>query len=623
MLQTLPEVNYLAKDYASFRRLMLDRLALLLPKGIQDQPADLQVALVELLAYTADHLSYYQDAVATEAYLGTARSRISLRRHARLLNYRLHEGCNARVWIYCEVTEEQNVTPDWRFLTEGPDPVVFEPCHFPRLYPQHNSIELISCEATRAILKLSSNLGRLKLEAGDLLLMKKMNGERGVPLYHVVRLTTAVALDPGDVMDVTWDPKDKLPFSIEQVAVQGNIILADHGRTLEPEQLEAIQLPLPVERMSAGSDMPSTQTLDPQQSTAKLCLRLPARMLTYAEPVADELIGPRKSFLPAAKLLSRDARRALPQIKELRNTEASWVPRLDLLESDKTDAVFVVESEHDGSTSLRFGDGMFYGRCPADPHFRIRYRVGNGRAGNVGAEAVCRVEGPYLRGVTAYNPLPAQGGEDPEPAEQVRIFAPQAFRSQSRAINAEDYARLARGFRDVRANAEFRWTGSWYSVYLFIDRQGGEPIEENFKRDLVQYLDGYRLAGYDLEIRGATYVPLIIKFAFEIKPGFTPQAVSAALKETLGKDDLPGDRRGYFHPDQWSFGDQVYLSHFYKTVLSVPGVAALDVSEFRRQDASGKGARTQGVIEIRAHEIVSHNISYQQNGLQVTIKEAV
>ena len=61
---------------------------------------DLGVTLVELLAYVGDYLSYYQDAVGTEAYLGTARQRISVRRHARLVDYQLHEGCNARAWVH-------------------------------------------------------------------------------------------------------------------------------------------------------------------------------------------------------------------------------------------------------------------------------------------------------------------------------------------------------------------------------------------------------------------------------------------------------------------------------------------------------------------------------------------
>ncbi|MHB1057976.1 MAG: putative baseplate assembly protein [Rhodanobacter sp.] len=95
----MPEIDYLAKDYASFRQLFLDRLALDMPAWQERHVPDLGIALVETLAYTADQLSYYQDAVATEAYLGTARRRISVRRHARLVDYRMHEGCNARAFV--------------------------------------------------------------------------------------------------------------------------------------------------------------------------------------------------------------------------------------------------------------------------------------------------------------------------------------------------------------------------------------------------------------------------------------------------------------------------------------------------------------------------------------------
>jgi len=94
-----PDINYLAKDYDSFRQLILDRLALLVPDWQETHVPDIGIALVELLAYAGDHLSYYQDAVATEAYLRTARQRISVRRHARLVDYPMHEGCNARTWV--------------------------------------------------------------------------------------------------------------------------------------------------------------------------------------------------------------------------------------------------------------------------------------------------------------------------------------------------------------------------------------------------------------------------------------------------------------------------------------------------------------------------------------------
>ncbi len=94
-----PEINYLARDYQSFRQQLLDRIALTMPAWQERHVPDLGIALVEVLAYTADYLSYYQDAVATEAYLDTARRRISVRRHARLVDYRMHEGCNARALV--------------------------------------------------------------------------------------------------------------------------------------------------------------------------------------------------------------------------------------------------------------------------------------------------------------------------------------------------------------------------------------------------------------------------------------------------------------------------------------------------------------------------------------------
>jgi len=103
-----PKIDYMAKDYASFRRLMLDRMATIMPEWQERNAADLGVVLVELLAYVGDHLSYYQDAVATEAYLGTARRRTSVRRHARMLDYYMHEGCNARAWVYIKVNEEES-----------------------------------------------------------------------------------------------------------------------------------------------------------------------------------------------------------------------------------------------------------------------------------------------------------------------------------------------------------------------------------------------------------------------------------------------------------------------------------------------------------------------------------
>src|SRR5437763_5022540 len=112
-----PEIDYLAKNYPSFRQLMLDHLALQVPGWTERSEADLGIVFVEVLAYVADYLSYYQDAVATEAYLGTARRRPSIKRHVRLLDYVLHEGCNARVWVQVQVSERLTLPQATQLLT--------------------------------------------------------------------------------------------------------------------------------------------------------------------------------------------------------------------------------------------------------------------------------------------------------------------------------------------------------------------------------------------------------------------------------------------------------------------------------------------------------------------------
>jgi predicted phage baseplate assembly protein len=111
-LATPPDIHYLARDYDTIRQAMLDRIATLVPSWTETHEADPGITLVEALAYAADRISYLQDAVNTEAYIGTARSRISLRRHARLVDYQVGEGANARAWIYLSFAPSNSAAPN-------------------------------------------------------------------------------------------------------------------------------------------------------------------------------------------------------------------------------------------------------------------------------------------------------------------------------------------------------------------------------------------------------------------------------------------------------------------------------------------------------------------------------
>ncbi len=92
-------VDYEARDFWSMRTALLDFASQRYPRWADRLEADTAVMLVEAMAALADELSYYQDRLAREAHLETATQRRSLRRHARLVDYRVHDGLGATTWI--------------------------------------------------------------------------------------------------------------------------------------------------------------------------------------------------------------------------------------------------------------------------------------------------------------------------------------------------------------------------------------------------------------------------------------------------------------------------------------------------------------------------------------------
>jgi hypothetical protein len=66
-------------------------------RGRRDREADdLAITLSEIMAAASDLIAYYQDRVAGEAYLNTARKRRSIRDHARLVDYRPQPAARRR-----------------------------------------------------------------------------------------------------------------------------------------------------------------------------------------------------------------------------------------------------------------------------------------------------------------------------------------------------------------------------------------------------------------------------------------------------------------------------------------------------------------------------------------------
>lgn len=676
---TAPAIDYLAKDYASFRQLMLDRMAVLVPQWRERHAADLGVTLVELLAYVGDYLSYEQDAIATEAYIGTARRRVSVRRHALLVDYPMHDGMNARVWVRLEVGSAFTLPlfdarGRTQFLTRATiqgQPLrgvishdatnyrdalatgvrVFEVVDAPELlalFPEHNVMRFHTWGARECCLPrgatsadLKGRLANLKNKVvafGEVIGPRTGTARDADPTRrHAVRVTNVrVMHDPVDDIDVTrieWADQDALPFPIcvsskidsgviEDVSVAwGNVVLADHGRTVTGVRLGPV--PQPNSALTIRKESGQCDAKDATPPPARFTPKLPDKDITF-ESLYD-------AAQPASALLEREAEQLVPRsMKLVEDTPAKreWDPRANLLNANNNDHLFVVESETDGSARVRFGDGIAGARPDSGVTLIATYRTGNGIDGNIGSDAIASIvsDDPNVASVSLVtNPMPARGGVERESIERVRQNAPAAFRTQERAVTASDYALMAqRCNRDVqRAAARFRWTGSWYTVFITVDRKGGREVDATFAASMRRCLDHYRMAGHDVHFATPSFATLDVELIVCVKREYFVSDVETALRSVLGTGTLIDGTSAFFNPDNFSFGDPLYLSKLIATVMAVEGVDSVEVVKLQRQGIDSREAIDSGSLETGPLEIIrlDNDPNFREHGvLKLTMR---
>jgi hypothetical protein len=688
-----PLLDYLARDYASFRSLLLDLVSQRNPDWRERNPSDIGIALLELLAHEGDHLSYFQDAVVNEAYLDTARRRISARRHAKLIDYRMHDGRNARAHVHFTVNAPGIIREGTSLLTRVTLPlrgqtvppgvvidagdldsdsfetdralvrvIVYETRTDVNVRVEHNTIYLhtwgnLDCCLGRGTTSASlfsisptpvganGTAVRPTLHPGDYLLLEEViDPATGDPTLadpthrQVVQLVDVIDSDEDPaysnqvqngqplpwtvgstnlpLLRVSWRRADALHFPLclsklrsgqpplYNLSVgRGNVSVADHGRRVS----EHVDLPGPV-----AQDTRFTYRM----RGAPLTIQCPPS--TAPQDCRQAGAPPLPPFFECAVRGARpDVRLA---VRFPPGGAEAWMRQDDLLESSPFDAHFVVDLDDDGTGVLRFGDGEYGREVAGATELDISYRIGNGRSGNIGAGALAHVIRP---GVAVNwpdisrvgNPLSADGGTDPETIEEVRQYAPAAFHAeQFRAVTETDYAAAARKLPEVAgAVAAFRWTGSWYTVYVGIDPRDPENLitEEGGRTRLApafahcvrDFLTRYKLAGYDLEIRAAAYVPMELEIRVCVAPDHFRADVLRAVRDALGTRAFSDGTRGFFHPDNFSFGQDVFLSQLYAAVEAVEGVEAATIRVFRRYGYGDAGELDSGTLPIGPWEI--------------------
>ena len=577
---------------------MLGRIAQLRPDWRERSPADLGVTLVEMLAYTADRLSYAQDAVATEAYLATARRRSSVRRHARLVDYRMHDGANARVWVHLETDADAvvvNPATD-RFLTRltgfppaitDPDrqrdafnlaPQVFQPLHAQALFVLHNAMPFYN-GATASAACARARRGRRWPGTSRTWWRATSWSSRSVsarapaaPPTPTPRCGTRCGSPPSKaastdevtgaaITEIRWAEEDALPFpfcissrlddsaggglATEVSHALGNIVLADHGLAIAGEDLGACPSRICMSSPAGG---------DPcGRSSRSRCPALPAgpaggpgqpgRGLRRGGAVGLRRRASRPRRPPPGR---HAARRHAPQPRATGGATGSAASRPPTIRTSWW------RPKPTAARAIRFGDdrnglrptlGRLHRRLPRRQRQRRQRRRGGIRHVVTGA---ARIDGACATRCRR----PA--ASIPKAWTEVRQRAPVRLPPAGARRHPEDYAEVALRHPDVqRAAATFRWTGSGHTVFVTVDRFGGRAVDAGVRggaAGLPRAASAWRATTSRSTRRATCRSRSGCMVCVDARP--LPLATSrAACSRAARAARLPDGAHGLFHPD--------------------------------------------------------------------------
>jgi len=135
--------------------------------------------------------------------------------------------------------------------------------------------------------------------------------------------------------------------------------------------------------------------------------------------------------------------------------------------------------------------------------------------------------------------------------------------------------------------------------------------------EIKEYLYPFRRIGHDLAVAWAHYVPIEITLEVCVEPGFLQGHVKAELLDLFSSRARSDGQQGFFHPDNLSFGDDVYLSHIIAAAQAVPGVESVVVIKLQRFDEDPNQEIENGVLPLGPLEVarLDNDPSFPENGV--------
>jgi hypothetical protein len=111
---------------------------------------------------------------------------------------------------------------------------------------------------------------------------------------------------------------------------------------------------------------------------------------------------------------------------------------------------------------------------------------------------------------------------------------------------------------------------------------------------VAMLLHRYRRMGHDIDVREGHAVPLELTLSVCVEPHHAQADVRRELLAVFAK---------FFHPDNLTFGDAIYISRVIAAAQRVPGVGSVEVKSLRRLFAKDNPDFDDGLLRMGRFEI--------------------
>jgi hypothetical protein len=597
-LKSIRQRNYLARDFDSFRAVLLDYARQYYPDRIQDfSESSMGGLFLDMASYVGDNMSFYLDHLYGELNGETAVETVNIERALRAAGVNITGASPALAMVdfYVEVPvlDDGSLIPNpsliptikSRSVLQADDGVQFTLINDLDFWISDLVTGVVSVDPTVDVVNGRRINGKIvsKILKKSGLCGSGAQVTESFPIGSFVqfrRLTLSQA-DVTQIANVS-DGLGNVYYEVDNLThdvVYRNVLNSSTDAPLVKDNLKVIPAPYRFVKQTSLSDRKSTLIFGGGS----------------ADSLEDDIIPDPSEFsipLPYSQTFSR-----MP------------VNPQKMLQ---TSTLGVAGINTTLSVSYRYGGGLSH-NVPANTIRNIVSMIvvfpENPAAG---------LQSQVRNSISISNPKPAAGGEDAPTSDELVALIPTIKNSQERIVTKEDL--LARVYtmpsnfgRVFRAAINKNPDNPLASRLFIVSRNpDGQLISspDSLKINLKRYLDSYRMVSDAIDVFDAAVINLELYFKIVVDP---------SLNKNLLLQNIISDLKAQFDVKMMHIGQPIVISDVIATIFSRQGVIAVDAVRFNNMYGTVKNKQYSPIaFDVGLH--TKNQIVYPPDGAIFEIK---